>query len=191
MTSTRETILKSAARVFARTGYRAATMQVIAAEAGFTPPTLYAHFGTKRGLFDGLVENVTGELLQLFEREVPEGLSLAQLLELRVRHLLELAERERDVFVLFVLRPYDLPTVDEADHDEQHARLHQHWKHVFAGHPNELGDRSPREAALLVEGILYAWVKDWLQEGSAPLASQTRRLVELILRGAIGGAGDR
>ena len=65
--STPTAILLAAARVFAEAGYRASTVQMIAKEAGFTPPTVYAHFGSKRALFESLVFVGPGRVL-LFGR---------------------------------------------------------------------------------------------------------------------------
>lgn len=178
---TRSLLLAAAGRAFARHGYRAATVQLIAQEAGFTPPTVYAHFGSKRGLFEALVEELLADLHTVLVRPLPGGLTLPQSLELRVRDLLELAERRRDLFHLFLLRPYDLP--DLGGSREEDAMLSRYWEHVFSLHADELGDRTPAEAALVMEGILYAWVKRWLASEEPGIAHETRRLVELMLGG--------
>src|SRR5947209_7436048 len=49
-------ILDAATVVFAREGFDRANMDVIAAEADATKPTLYARFGSKEGLFKAAVE---------------------------------------------------------------------------------------------------------------------------------------
>ena len=179
--ATRDAIMDAAAQIFAREGYRAATMQMIAREAGFTPPTVYSHFGSKLGLFEALVEALLADLFTLMERELPEGLTLAQSLELRVRELLELAARRRALFTLLVLRPYDLP--DLSGHEEDEVRLDAFWGALFAEHPEELGDRTPHEAGLVMEGVLHAFTKDWMRSDDPSLAPQTRRIVELVLGG--------
>ena len=180
-TSTHAEILRSAARIFAQVGYRAATMQGIASAAGFTPPTLYAHFGSKQGIFEGLVDALTAELYAVLGRELPKGLTLAQFLELRIRDVLELAERQRDVFVMVIVRPYDLPDLDPVRDD--HALLQRHWESIFEERRDELSDRTATEAALLLEGVLYASVKLWLRSGEDRIAHRTPRLVDMILHG--------
>ena len=50
----REGILMAAARAFARGGYHVTTMQDIAREAGYTPPSLYAYFTGKEQIFGEL-----------------------------------------------------------------------------------------------------------------------------------------
>lgn len=183
--ATAEAILRAAARIFAREGYRAATVQAIATEAGFTPPTVYAHFGSKRRLFEGLVGLVLDELFSTLRRPHPEGLSLAQDLELRVRDVFELAERQRDAFALLLLHPYDLPRLDE--HGDTERVLRRHWEDVFAGHQGELGDRTPRESALVLEGVVSAWVKSWVVSADGELAPEARRVVDLVLNGVSPG----
>ncbi len=51
-TETEEKILDAALKVFARKGYDAATTRSIAEESGFTEMTLFRKFGTKKNLFD-------------------------------------------------------------------------------------------------------------------------------------------
>ena len=180
--STPDAILAAAAAEFAASGYRATTMQTIARVAGCTPPTLYAHFGSKKGIFEALVARVTTELYAVLARELPNGLTLSQHLELRIGALLELAARERDVFVIFIVRPYDLPDVDPERESQDHELLHGYWRVLFEAHVAELGDRSVEEASLLVEGVLYSFVSAWLRSGE-PAPAQARRIVELILSG--------
>lgn len=56
----RELLLDAAERSFARRGYRASTMQVIARDAGYTRAVIYRHFGSRDQLLDALVVRVAG-----------------------------------------------------------------------------------------------------------------------------------
>jgi AcrR family transcriptional regulator len=58
----RDQLLEAADRVVQRNG-SAASMNVIAAEAGITKPILYRHFGDKGGLYRALAERYTDQLL--------------------------------------------------------------------------------------------------------------------------------
>lgn len=53
---TRERILNSARQIILRKGFADATIQAIAKEARVAPPTVYAVFGSKRGILQGLLE---------------------------------------------------------------------------------------------------------------------------------------
>jgi AcrR family transcriptional regulator len=53
---TRDELVEAAASVFARRGYRAATVEEIAAEAGFTTGAVYSNFAGKEELFLALAD---------------------------------------------------------------------------------------------------------------------------------------
>src|SRR5436190_15385853 len=59
--SKREQLLDAADRVVRREG-SAASMNLIAAEAGITKPILYRHFGDKGGLFRALADRYIDDL---------------------------------------------------------------------------------------------------------------------------------
>lgn len=63
-----EDMLEAACAVFAEEGFRAATMEEIAARAQSTKPTLYAHFGSKEKLYQACAERAADSLRrQLFQ----------------------------------------------------------------------------------------------------------------------------
>jgi AcrR family transcriptional regulator len=72
---TRERLLDAAARVFARRGYQQASVEEVAAEAGFTTGAVYSNFSGKEGLF-----------LALADREVDDRVA-------EIRAVAEAAER--------------------------------------------------------------------------------------------------
>jgi AcrR family transcriptional regulator len=76
---TRTRLIDAAARVFGRRGYRQATLEEIASEAGHTTGAVYSNFSSKEELF-----------LALADREVAERLA-------EVRTVMEAAARPEDV----------------------------------------------------------------------------------------------
>lgn len=58
MTDTKERILESALRLFARDGYEAVSVSMIAGELGMTKAALYKHYKSKRDIFDSIVERM-------------------------------------------------------------------------------------------------------------------------------------
>ncbi len=70
---TRTALLEAAADVYARRGFAGATLDEVAAEAGFTKGAVYAHFGSKDNLLLALLEeHLAGQLveqLELFDRQ--------------------------------------------------------------------------------------------------------------------------
>jgi AcrR family transcriptional regulator len=59
VSETAEAILDAAGRRYARFGPRKTTMEDVAREAGCSRATVYAHFGSKRALYAGLLERET------------------------------------------------------------------------------------------------------------------------------------
>ncbi len=70
--ATRARLLEAAARVYAQRGFAGATLDEVAADAGFTKGAVYAHFGSKEKLLLALLqEHLTrqiSEQLALFNR---------------------------------------------------------------------------------------------------------------------------
>jgi AcrR family transcriptional regulator len=68
---TRARLLEAAARVYARAGFGGATLDEVAAEAGYTKGAVYSHFGSKENLLLALLEEhlaeEIAEQIQLFE----------------------------------------------------------------------------------------------------------------------------
>ncbi|NCC69381.1 MAG: TetR/AcrR family transcriptional regulator [Clostridia bacterium] len=73
MPDTKENILHTALRLFARDGYEAASVSDIAGELGMTKGALYKHYRNKRDIFDSIVERmyrIDGERAKQYD--VPE-----------------------------------------------------------------------------------------------------------------------
>jgi AcrR family transcriptional regulator len=92
-TEQRQRVLTGAAEIFSRRGYRATTMNEIAAEVGLSKPTLYHYFHNKEELLIRLYEDVMNESLAtalLIAKTVPAPLeALRQLIAYRVRYTCE------------------------------------------------------------------------------------------------------
>ncbi|HEY2141408.1 MAG TPA: TetR/AcrR family transcriptional regulator [Solirubrobacteraceae bacterium] len=99
--SSREQILDAAARVFATRGYSDASINEIAAEAGFSKGALYWNFSSKEGLFFALLdERIDAPIRALFE--MTEAAPADQTMEKQVsRGLAAVLEQERDLVLLF------------------------------------------------------------------------------------------
>ena len=93
----------AAARAFARGGYHVTTMQDIAREAGYTPPSLYAYFKSKEQIFVELAVLLSREFLAVFDEPMPAGLEFRDRLELLLNRLFEKADRYRDAVTVFVV----------------------------------------------------------------------------------------
>jgi AcrR family transcriptional regulator len=72
-TTTRQALLDAGRAVFAERGFTAAGQEEIVERAGVTRGALSHHFGTKRGLFQAVVEEVQRDLAQRLARAAMEG----------------------------------------------------------------------------------------------------------------------
>ena len=65
-------ILDAAEKLILEQGVEGMSIRAVAQESGYSPPTIYHHFGDKTGLIDAALEARFGELLQVL-RSVPRG----------------------------------------------------------------------------------------------------------------------
>ena len=73
MAATKENILHTALRLFARDGYEAVSVSDIAGELGMTKGALYRHYKNKRDIFDSIVERIYQiDVERAKKYEVPE-----------------------------------------------------------------------------------------------------------------------
>lgn len=107
---TREAILDAATAEFAQHGYHAVTMKDIASAAGYTAPSLYNYFASKEEIFAALLERIHEAFVGIFDEPVPAGLTFVQRLELLVRRQLDVHERHRDAFALFMKHSEAMPS---------------------------------------------------------------------------------
>ena len=73
----RRAILDAAGSILLEDGYERFTMRKLANRCGYTAPTIYHHFGDKKGLIDALLEEVFRGLLVELERVERETASEA------------------------------------------------------------------------------------------------------------------
>src|SRR5512141_2854029 len=99
----REDILRAAAAAFATRGYQAATLQQIAAEAGFTAASLYTYFPSKEAIYQELGATVVAEVTAPFRRKLPAGWTFVERVTALIEAQCEVAQRRRGAF-LFCMR---------------------------------------------------------------------------------------
>lgn len=76
----KEVMIEAASRAFREKGYRAASVDSIARNAGVSKATLYAHFSNKEGLFKATVREFVGPILKLMPKAEPVSDVRAELL---------------------------------------------------------------------------------------------------------------
>ena len=96
----RAQLLGVARRVFARDGYRGASMEAIAEAAGVTKPVLYQHFSSKHELYASLLESELGQLTDALVRAFDEAEGNEERLRLGFGAYLGFVEAHEDAFRL-------------------------------------------------------------------------------------------
>jgi AcrR family transcriptional regulator len=154
---TRRRLLDAAAAVFLREGFQAASVEGIAAEAGFTRGAFYSNFESKEQLFVELLhDRVYGGYRRLLER-VPKDVSPVERLRWGARDLEERYGRDEDSW-LFALWLECL--AHAARHPEFRSLAATFWSgtramnaHQIEGAFQELGRRPPIEPKHLATAL--------------------------------------
>jgi AcrR family transcriptional regulator len=165
----RAQLLGVARRLFARDGYRGASMESIAEAAGVTKPVLYQHFSSKRALCQALLASDLGRLTE----ELETAFSQAEGNEERLRRgfgaYLDFVDRHEDAFRLLFTEALGL----DADFQHQVARFRR-WvagrvATIIAAEAGLVPARARALAAAIV-GMAEGAAGWWLDE-DRPLAA--------------------
>src|SRR5438105_7622492 len=97
---THRQLLEAAARVFARKGYRAASVDDVAAEAGFTKGAFYSNFDSKEDVFAALVEDRSRNWTMSVASAYATGGSLAERMEKGADVLTTMVEEQSEWMLL-------------------------------------------------------------------------------------------
>lgn len=193
---TREDILEAAARAFGRSGYKSATMQDIAKEAGYTAASLYSYFSSKEEIFRGLFERIRTEMDAVREKPMPEGLTLRQKLELLLRRQVEVALRHSEVVKVFHFSGEAMasfcPEEEGLSRVEMMARDFEGFFRAEAT-PEDLGGWDPALAALAFAGMAQAFFVRGMRtsELESVLARREMPLLDLFFHGLLGSRSNK
>ena len=128
---TRSQLMASARQLFLRRGFHAASLELVAEEAGFTIGAVYSRFGSKADLFlailDEHIDRIVAEVAQVAGVDQPLGAHA----ELLAGRRMALLEREREWFPL-VLEFWSHAARDERLRGEFAAR-HERLVDAYAG----------------------------------------------------------
>jgi AcrR family transcriptional regulator len=159
----RAQLLGVARRLFARDGYRGASMESIAEAAGVTKPVLYQHFSSKRALYEALLAGELGRLTEELETAFSQAEDNAERLRRGFGAYLAFVDRHEDAFRLLFTEALAL----DADFQGQVAGFRE-WVagRVSAIIAAEAGLAVPRARALAaaIVGMAEGAAGWWLDE---------------------------
>lgn len=189
----RETILEAAAKALAVRGFKEATMQAIAKEAGYAPASLYSYFRSKAEIFEALVALLTKELLATFDEPAPRGLTFTQQLELLLTRQLELADRRREMFQVFFQMRSEADFVPRKKGAAPRVRGYALYCQRLAkwieerATADELGGHPAEQVAHAFVGITNAFFLRWLaSDPGERIADQATLILDMFLYGVKG-----
>ena len=171
----RAQLLGVARRLFARDGYRGASMESIAEAAGVTKPVLYQHFSSKRALYSALLAGELARLTQELEVAFSQAESNGERLRQGFGAYLDFVDRHEDAFRLLFTEALGL----DADFQQQVAEFRR-WVagRVAAIIAAEAGLDVPRARALaaaivgMAEGAAGWWLDERRPLDAAELADE-------------------
>jgi AcrR family transcriptional regulator len=152
-------LLDAARAVFAEFGFHEATMDAIAARAGSTKPTLYAHFGSKEDLHRATLEReinfIAGQLFRAYESVA--GLPLNQQLRVSMSAFFEFADSNPEGFRLLFGGDSGAPSASARDwlFDAMNRRVSDLVRSFSATHELELGPSADIVGAMLIGVAFY------------------------------------
>ena len=92
----RRQLVRAATRLFAERGFRAVSMEDLAADAGVSGPAVYRHFASKEALLADLLIDVSEQLLENGTQRAKNG-STYESLKLLIAFHTDFALRDRDL----------------------------------------------------------------------------------------------
>ncbi|GAB4147890.1 MAG: TetR family transcriptional regulator [Candidatus Promineifilaceae bacterium] len=109
---TRQELLDAALDIFSASGYTAARLETIAAQANATRGAIYHHFGSKLGLYQALLSQADDQRIALIQEAIDEGGAAGEMLRAMMQHTLELLAadaRFRQITALRLQQPDNAP----------------------------------------------------------------------------------
>jgi AcrR family transcriptional regulator len=179
----RAQLLDVARRLFARDGYRGASMEAIAEAAGVTKPVLYQHFSSKRALYSALLAADLRRLTRELEAAFSQAEGNAERLHRGFRAYLDFVDAHEDAFRLLFTEALAL----DPDFQAQVADFRE-WvaARISAIIAAEAGLAEPRARALAaaIVGMAEGATGWWLDEGRPlPVAGLAEELAGLAWKG--------
>ena len=189
----REEIVRAAAACFGEMGYRATTLDTIAARAGVSKVTLYTHVASKEDLLWAVFERTLASfrkgLAEIVMQEVPPDEKLRRIL----RHQVHLLTSNLPFLTVFFSEESGLPSHlgvrvarEKRDYDRAIERVVRQG--IRDGLVRDLPPTLLVFALLGMAGWLYKWYRP---EGSLGPDEISAFFVDLLERGYLRPAGGR
>lgn len=112
----RGAVLAAAMGLFVELGYASTSMEEVARRAGVAKQTVYNHFGSKKALFEAIVEQICDELMTVVNLDASQDAAPADVLDDFARRFVELMVEPVSIglFRLLAAEAHHFPELSEA-----------------------------------------------------------------------------
>ena len=193
--NTRERLLGAARSAFARSGFRGASVDEIASEAGFSTGALYSNFDGKEDLFLALMEREIEEHAREIEAAVRASASMAERATGGARQWMTMIDREPELLLLFmefwaygVRDPQMRPKVAA-----RFAQMRQVLTRLIADGVREFDlelDIPPEHLAVVIDALADGIARQKLADPDAVPDDLMGKVLALLLSAATHPAGS-
>lgn len=189
-TSRREQILEVSARLFQR-GFRATSLDDVAAEIGLTRPAIYYYFRSKEEILAAIYEQAVGVLIDRASAVLAEKLPADELLRRLVRvHVHTMLEEQPIVKVFFQEKESLGPELSRSVKAKELAFTKMMASFVQAGQRQRVFRGG--NAELIVNAILgtLIWLYQWYRPARHSEADIVAIFYEVLAHGLIDGTAS-
>jgi AcrR family transcriptional regulator len=186
--TTKATIFRAAAKLFAEKGYNGVSMREISEQSSVTKPTIYYYFGNKEGIYKALIQEAlayhTEDLRQISLLNIPVKQKLVELMKRRFQ--VSLRHPELTKFVLEIFNHYEkLPFLNGIYKEvECHGKIFTEMIQEGINSGEFGASAKPELAVEVIGGVLMHFLMNGLHSRQRALSNQLAEdVVELLFKG--------
>lgn len=180
-----QTVLDTAAELFARDGYDATTIEKIATAADIAPATFFNHFPSKEDVLREVGQDVFSRFRRLVEEQISRRVSSVERLHGFAERSAELVHRAPDMTrrvlmaVLRSSRPGE-SGAELASMQSDFARLLQRGRDADATTRDVPDDLDVELAAEILVSVVIGAMTHWINDPAYPLEQRLRQSLSLL-----------
>ena len=183
---TRKRILQHAVQLFTDHGYDSVGVQQLCETSGITKPTLYHHFGNKRGVLEAATQSCTQQFLQELATSLEYHGDMTNSLTLIIDTLLSLTRENRDgMRMLLSLQHAPRKSESRKAAESFFSELATSLEQLFTAAAQDHGNMRGRQQAYAVSfmAVLFGYVELVLDEKIQLTDQLTHRIMHQFAHG--------